>query len=104
MVYAYFRSEGMKWKIDNKPLMFYRQHDNNQFGMNSGLKAYLNRLSKIRTKWYRNEVRKITALLDNAYEKDFSLKSSFLISIFWNLRRRPRDAITLLFMVVFQVF
>ena len=29
MIYAYFRSQGMKWKIDSKPLMYYRQHENN---------------------------------------------------------------------------
>ena len=44
MIYAYFRSQGMKWKIDSKSLMRYRQHDNNQVGFNYGLKAYLIRL------------------------------------------------------------
>ena len=46
MIYAYFRSQGMKWKIDDNPLMFYRQHGHNQVGLNSGLKAYLIRFNK----------------------------------------------------------
>ena len=49
MIYAYFRSQGMRWKIDDKPLMRYRQHDHNQVGLNSGLKAYL-----IRFKYAKN--------------------------------------------------
>ena len=104
MIYAYFRSQGMKWKIDDKPLMRYRQHDHNQFGLNYGLKAYLGRFFKIRTRWYRNEVQKVTDLLNRACEKDFSLKKSFLIKNFWNLRRRPRDTIILLFVIIFQIF
>jgi len=104
MIYAYFRSQRMKWKIDDKPLMRYRQHDHNQFGLNYGLKAYLGRFFKIRTRWYRNEVQKVTDLLNRACEKDFSLKKSFLIKNFWNLRRRPRDAIILLFVIIFQIF
>jgi rhamnosyltransferase len=104
MIYAYFRSKEMKWKIDNKVLTCYRQHDHNQFGVNSGLKAYLNRFLKIRTKWYRNEIKKIADLLNKDREKDFSLKRSFLIKNFWNLRRRPRDAIILLFVIIFQIF
>jgi rhamnosyltransferase len=104
MIYAYFRSQGMKWKIDSKSLMRYRQHDHNQFGSNSGFKAYLSRFSKIKTKWYRNEVKKIITLLDEGCKKSFSLKSYFLIKHFWSLRRRPRDSVILLFMIIFQIF
>ena len=104
MIYAYFRSQGMKWKIDDKPLMRYRQHDHNQVGLNSGLKAYLIRFNKIKIKWYRNEVQKIIYLLDGSSEQNISLKILFLIKNFWNLRRRPRDAIFLLFMIIFQIF
>ncbi|HIN38893.1 MAG TPA: glycosyltransferase, partial [Flavobacteriales bacterium] len=97
MIYAYFRSQGMKWKISTKPLVRYRQHEHNQFGSNSGLKAYLIRFNKIKTKWYRNEVQKIIYLLNGNSEQDISLKRLFLIKNFWYLRRRPRDAIFLLF-------
>jgi len=104
MIYAYFRSQGMKWKIDNKPLMCYRQHDHNQIGLNSGLKAYLIRFNKIKAKWYRREVKKIIYLLNGSFEQNNSLKRLFLIKNFWHLRRRPRDAIFLLFMITFQIF
>jgi|APSaa5957512535_1039671.scaffolds.fasta_scaffold15879_4 rhamnosyltransferase len=104
MIYAYFRSQGMKWKIDNKSLMHYRQHDHNQIGLNSGLKAYLIRFNKIKTKWYRSEVQKIIYLLNGSSEQGISLKRLFLIKNFWYLRRRPRDAIFLLFIIILQVF
>ena len=104
MIYAYFRSQGMKWKIDSKSLMRYRQHDNNQVGLNSGLKAYLIRFNKIKTKWYRSEVQKIIYLLNGSSEQGISLKRLFLIKNFWYLRRRPRDAIFLLFIIILQVF
>ena len=104
MIYAYFRSQGMKWKIDSKSLMRYRQHDHNQVGLNSGLKAYLIRFNKIKTKWYRNEVQKIIYLLNGGPEQGISLKRLFLIKNFWHLRRRPRDAIFLLFIITLQIF
>jgi rhamnosyltransferase len=104
MIYAYFRSQGMKWKISNKPLVRYRQHEHNQFGSNTGLKAYLIRFNKIKTKWYRNEVQKIIYLLNGNSEQDISLKRLFLIKNFWYLRRRPRDVIFLLFMIILQMF
>jgi rhamnosyltransferase len=104
MIYAYFRSQGMKWKIDSKPFMRYRQHDHNQVGLNSGLKAYLIRFNKIKAKWYRNEVGKIIYLLNESSEQNISLKRLFLIKNFWHLRRRPRDVVILLFMIIFQIF
>jgi rhamnosyltransferase len=104
MIYAYFRSRGMKWKIDNLALMRYRQHSHNQFGLNSGLKAYLIRFNKIKIKWYRNEVQKIIHLLNRPCKQDFSLKRLFLMKNFWHLRRRSRDSIFLLSMVILQIF
>jgi rhamnosyltransferase len=104
MIYAYFRSQGMKWKIDSKSLMRYRQHDNNQVVLNYVLKAYLIRFKKIKAKWYRNEVQKIIYLLNGRSSQDISLKKLFLTKNFWHLRRRPRDAIFLLFMIIFQIF
>ena len=79
LIYAYFRIQKMKWKIDNKPLMFYRQHQNNVFGANIGFKAFLSRYYKIRSKWYRNEVQKIFNLLSNDSSNKFSLKNFFFI-------------------------
>ena len=104
IIYAFFRSQNFKWIIDNKPLMYYRQHRFNQFGLNSGYKTYFYRLKKIKSKWYFGEVCKITNLLNIISPNKFSLNRNFLIKNFWNLRRRPRDTIILLFLNIFYIF
>jgi len=104
MIYAYFRSRGMRWQIDNKPLMHYRQHEFNQFGANYGLKAYFFRFLKIKEKWYRKEITNIFQLVNQDINDGFSLKTSFLIKNFWSLRRRPRDAIILFILLIFRLF
>ena len=104
IIYAYFRSQNFKWVIDDKPLMYYRQHRYNQFGLNSGLSAYLDRLKKIKSKWYRDETLKIILILNKETQQEISLNGNFLIKNFWHLRRRPRDAIIFLFLNIFQIF
>jgi rhamnosyltransferase len=45
--YAYARAHGYRWYIDPQPSMLYRQHVDNQVGVNNGLKAFLYRFKKI---------------------------------------------------------
>ncbi|MGR5431114.1 glycosyltransferase [Vibrio astriarenae] len=45
--YAFARSRGYNWFIDDKPMMKYRQHDSNSVGANSGLSALNSRLSEV---------------------------------------------------------
>lgn len=104
MIYAYCRSLGLLWHIDDVPLMRYRQHESNQMGLNYGLKAYSNRISMVKGNWYRIEVEKIMAVLSTTGNSKFILNRSFLVMHFWQLRRRPRDALALLAMLVFGVF
>ncbi|WP_411960596.1 glycosyltransferase [Pseudomonas mandelii] len=111
MLYAWFRSSGLSWYIDPVSHMLYRQHSNNQFGANTGIKALLARLSLLRSGWYRGEVSKISGLLaGNAQGLPASLinqgkiPSSFLIHNWTGLRRRFRDRFFLLVMVVLGVY
>ncbi|MDA9980718.1 glycosyltransferase [Pelagibacterales bacterium] len=92
MIYAYFRKNRFNWYIDNFPLIQYRQHENNEFGSNSGLKAYLKRFLLVKNNWYRKEVTKINELL----KLRISLNFWFRFKNFWELRRRPRDVLILL--------
>ena len=104
MIYAYCRSQGKTWYIDNQPLMRYRQHASNQIGSNSGIKAYFFRLNMVRNKWYRIEVEKIFHLISLDSKPSISLDRITLIKNFWQLRRRPRDAIALLIMLIGRMF
>ncbi|MFJ7284460.1 glycosyltransferase [Pseudomonas sp. NPDC099000] len=111
MVYAWFRSSGLSWYIDPVSHMLYRQHSNNQFGANTGIKALISRLSLLRSGWYRGEVSKISGLLAGKAQglpvslvKQGKLPSSFLIRNWAGLRRRFRDRIFLLVMVVLGIY
>ena len=99
MIYAYLRHNGYKWWIDDRLLMKYRQHSNNQVGFNSGLQAYKKRIFMVREKWYRNEVEKICSLLDAPVLSRWSS-----IKNFWQVRRRPRDAFALLLMNIIGIY
>ena len=46
-IYAYARSRAYKWFIDSKPMMLYRQHDNNVVGANAGFFAFLDRSKEV---------------------------------------------------------
>ena len=58
-VYAWARSNGFKWFIDKVPVMRYRQHGANEFGVNAGLKVAKNRVEKVKSGWYRGQVNAI---------------------------------------------
>ena len=45
--YAYARANGFLWVIDEWPSMKYRQHSQNQVGVNQGWKAFVHRLKKV---------------------------------------------------------
>ena len=42
-IYAFARANNYSWFIDEKPSMLYRQHQNNEIGVNNGKKALLHR-------------------------------------------------------------
>lgn len=49
--YAFARSRGYRWIIDEASFMYYRQHANNQVGVNSGFRAFTSRFKKILSGW-----------------------------------------------------
>ena len=104
LIYAFFRIKQLKWHIDNCPSMEYRQHEHNQVGTNHGMKAYVYRSNKIKSKWYRNEVNKIYYMLFKYSKDHFSLSTSFLLKNSRKLRRKPRDVLILFFFIIFRIF
>lgn len=42
-IYAYARGQDEKWYIDDEPTLYYRQHDQNDVGVNQGLRAAISR-------------------------------------------------------------
>ncbi len=64
LIYAFARSHKYKWFVDEKISMKYRQHSNNEFGANSGLKALYNRWKRARLGWYREQILLIAKFCD----------------------------------------
>ncbi len=50
-VYAFARANGYRWVIDDVPGMLYRQHENNQVGVNAGWRAFVHRADKVLSGW-----------------------------------------------------
>ena len=102
-IYAFCRQAGYRWFIDDKPKMRYRQHENNQVGTNNNLKAYLKRLSSVSGSWYKTEVNRIAALCGRDLSESLSSRV-FLIKNIAQLRRRPRDCLALLLMLLLGIY
>lgn len=102
-IYAYARFKGYYWIIDDQPNMYYRQHLDNQVGMNSGLRAYMHRLRLIRSRWYRGQVIMMFDVFAPR-EKNKVLLGPFRFMHCFKFRRRPRDKFALFFMMSLGLF
>ncbi|WP_256548350.1 glycosyltransferase [Pseudomonas sp. ENNP23] len=96
--YAFARAKGYRWYIDATPSLLYRQHENNQFGVNSGFKAFQSRVNQVFNGWWLAQVRLISSILE---ARDLilisRLNTSYRMALFglslraWQCRRRLRD-------------
>lgn len=62
-VYAYARSHGFSWLIDGRAGMLYRQHGQNQVGVNAGWMAFLWRAQRVLSGWGLRQARLIAELI-----------------------------------------
>ncbi|WP_375239823.1 glycosyltransferase [Aurantibacter sp.] len=101
LIYAFARIKGYRWYIDSKVSMKYRQHKNNEFGANSGLKTFLNRWKKSRDGWYRKQILKTAEFCEFENEQIRLLKRDYyidrikLIKNLLEYRRKTSDALFL---------
>jgi rhamnosyltransferase len=107
-IYAFARSRGYKWFIDDESHMLYRQHAENVVGANVGVKAKLARWKKLREGWLIKQALLIANLLGytdawpiKKLERYSFLDRLILILNIKKLRRRLRDRIALaLFLIL----
>lgn len=101
-IYAFARSRGFKWLIDNDSHMLYRQHAGNVVGANVGIKTKLARWQKLREGWLVKQVLLIADIL--GYSAAWPIQKLkryhffdrlILIINVSKLRRRLRDRIAL---------
>ena len=107
-IYAYARSRGYCWVIDDQALIYYRQHSQNQVGMNSGLKAFMHRARKVSSGWALGQsalIAKIIGMENDPFVKNWitgSPKGLYKLSFsFWSCRRRLRDKFLFLMTCVY---
>lgn len=96
--YAYARANGYKWYIDANPKVFYRQHGDNQIGVNKGFGALIARLRKVVSGFGLEQSRLIGSLVgfnnDTFFMSWCRLRRIDKIKLAFsapNCRRRRRD-------------
>ena len=107
-IYAYARSKGYPWIIDNQAFIRYRQHSNNQVGMNSGFKAFMHRARKVSSGWALGQsalIARIIGMENLPFVKRWISGRPWgllcLACSFWSCRRRVRDKFFFLFTCLF---
>ncbi len=96
--YACARAHGYKWVIDEYAGLMYRQHENNQVGVNAGFSAFTWRVRKVLSGWGLRQARQIALLIglgNEPFVKDWSdggrMGMLRLGLQAHRCRRRPRD-------------
>lgn len=111
-IYAFARGRDFKWVIDKTPHMLYRQHRNNQIGINQGLRAAMTRARMFSRNVWIDQACLINQIVDEELNFPFFRKKHVLrrwatILIGLNAfacRRRFRDQIVfLVFCIVLSV-
>ncbi|WP_177336441.1 glycosyltransferase family 2 protein, partial [Pseudomonas sp. NBRC 111136] len=64
LCYAFARANGLKWFIDPRPNMLYRQHSANQVGANTGVLSGFVRFRQVLKGWWSVQVKLIAELTD----------------------------------------
>lgn len=96
LLYAYARSHGFKWFIDDFISLHYRQHDRNELGVNIGFNAAWKRVRKVlRGEGFNYSFYLMSKFNGDNYISSLSPKSRFiflkLAMIAYKCRRRRRD-------------
>ncbi|MEA3544910.1 MAG: glycosyltransferase family 2 protein, partial [Thermodesulfobacteriota bacterium] len=84
-IYAYARGHGYHWHIDSQPYLFYRQHRDNQVGVNRGIQAFLYRFNRIACGWGVEQSALIAQLAGKNHADFVALWSCYTRSAFFRL-------------------
>ncbi|MCE9909962.1 glycosyltransferase [Hafnia paralvei] len=112
LFYSYARINCLKWKIDSRPSMYYRQHQNNQIGANNSFSAAVKRYKLIKSKWYRGEILKLIRLFSDSLDipfKEAILSGRYIDNIkllrsINQLRRKRKDRLYLSISILLGIF
>lgn len=110
LIYAFARTHSYRWVIDASPGVLYRQHADNELGANFGAAGITRRWGRLRSGWFRQQVLQIAQM----WSRDHDELIQRLRRLQWRdrlwlaqrvgaLRRRPRDQLSLVAMLVLYV-
>lgn len=106
-IYCHARTHGFRWYIDERPAMNYRQHDGNVIGANQGLAAARDRVRRILSGWYREQILLVAESCDQGNAQPAIWlrlgRRPALLPLLWHvgrMRRYWRDQIFLAFTFV----
>ena len=109
-IYAFARSRNYKWYLDSEFTLMYRQHNDNETGVNSGnLQSFMIRLKNIKSGWFSQQILYLANVLRYQNKIDSLLKATTIIQrlmklmVFLKMRRKKRDAIILYILYVFKI-
>lgn len=102
LIYAFARTHGYRWVIDESPGVLYRQHAHNELGANFGIPAIARRWGRLKSGWYRGQVARIAGPWLGQHSEVIAriqrLSWRDRVWLAWRssrLRRRPRDQLAL---------
>jgi rhamnosyltransferase len=102
LIYAFCRHNKFKWKISWKPKMLYRQHNNNELGVNHGYFAFIDRLKKIYNYWYKREIENIYKIVTRKNFDQF-IKSEKIILKPLSLRRKKTHSFFIWCLLILKI-
>lgn len=110
LIYAFARTHGHAWVIDDHVGLNYRQHQNNDVGANVGLGGIRRRWKRSRSGLFRSQVLHIAGLWPEQHRSElrrlerFRLLDRLALALrVRRLRRRPKDQLALFWMLVLGV-
>lgn len=109
--YAFARANGYRWVIDDRPGMLYRQHAENQVGVNEGWRAFVHRARKIWNGWGLSQaalIARLVGLANDSFAKswmDGTRAGSLRLACHaGQCRRRLRDRVLFFLSCIMSLF
>ena len=106
LIYAYARAQGLRWHIDDRPNLLYRQHGRNEIGVNDGWRAALSRLRHVRSGAYRSDILAIAEVVGESSRIATAVRRLTVGDRFWlighvrQFRRRLSECLILAFFIL----
>jgi rhamnosyltransferase len=110
LIYAICRSNNLKWCMDNRSFIFYRQHKLNSYGSRQGFLSLLSKINLVRSNWYFSQICLLENFINSSAESNkiferlnrLSISDRFSLALqAGSFRRKLLDCFFLAFSILF---